>query len=704
MQKEKVSRKTSIKWKFFIFSLVFFLLILAGGGAAFFFSMQQIVRANAAGELSALLESKRITLEASVNAEIAIAIKMADSPLIQQYFLRPGDAGLEQLAFEEIAGYRRAFAGNTVFWANNIDKKFYSDDAYSYTVNPDDPADYWYNMTLYETSVFNFNINYNENLNKTMLWINAPVFVNGEPIGLLGTGIDLSAFIDSVYTGFDTNTVSLYLFNESGEITGAQDSSLIVNKELITSHLGSDGGRIADAAKAQSGGEAQTFGYGQTAAAVIPISQLNWYMAAITHFGPAQYFGSAMTGVFCAMLIVVLLVFIISNLFINSILKPMNYTMRILGEISTDWDLTRRLIVQNRDEIGDLAGFFNMTFEKMKELISGIKQHVGSLSNTGTELVTNMVETAAAINQITANIQNMKGQVANQSSGVTETGGAMGRIIESVNNLNEHITIQADSVSHSSTAIEEMLVNIHSVVETLVKNTASIDTLAESSGIGRNDLQTVSADIQEIAHESEGLLEINAVMENIASQTNLLSMNAAIEAAHAGEAGKGFAVVADEIRKLAESSSVQSKTISGILKKIKTSIDTITQSTGVVLKRFEAIEEEVKTVSDQESNIRAAMEEQEAGSQHILETLMQLRGATDQIKQESASVAEESRIVIRQSKDLGKLTYEVANGMDEMATGAEHINVAVTRVNEMSGDNKRDIDNLAGEISIFKVE
>ncbi|MDR3247547.1 MAG: methyl-accepting chemotaxis protein, partial [Treponema sp.] len=340
----------------------------------------------------------------------------------------------------------------------------------------------------------------------------------------------------------------------------------------------------------------------------------------------------------------------------------------------------------------------------MKDLIAAIKRRMVSLTDTGSELAANTVETAAAIKQITANIQNMKGQAINQSAGITETGGAIERIMLNVNALNGRIAVQADSVSQSSSAIEEMLANIHAVVETLVKNTASINTLAESSEISRSDLQKVSADIQEIEKESAGLLEINAVMKNIASQTNLLSMNAAIEAAHAGEAGKGFAVVADEIRKLAESSSEQSKTIGGILKIIKTSIDTITQSTAVVLERFETIEEEVKTVSNQENSIRSAMEEQEQGSQHILEAVTQLREITGEVQRESTAMTEESNMVIRQSKDLEKTAFEVANGMDEMATGAEQINTAVIRVNEISEENRGDIDVLAEELARFKVE
>ncbi|MCL2230521.1 MAG: methyl-accepting chemotaxis protein, partial [Treponema sp.] len=221
--------------------------------------------------------------------------------------------------------------------------------------------------------------------------------------------------------------------------------------------------------------------------------------------------------------------------------------------------------------------------------------------------------------------------------------------------------------------------------------------------IGRTGLQEVSNDIQEIARESEGLMEINSVMDNIASQTNLLSMNAAIEAAHAGEAGKGFAVVADEIRKLAENSGEQSKTIGTVLKKIKESIDKITLSTGNVLTKFEAIDSGVKTVSDHESNIRNAMEEQAQGSQQILEAITQLNGITQDVKSESTEMLEGSKEVIQESKNLEMVTQEITGGMNEMAAGTEQINNAINRVNEISANNRDSIETLVKEISRFKV-
>ncbi|GHV39173.1 methyl-accepting chemotaxis protein [Spirochaetia bacterium] len=387
-----------------------------------------------------------------------------------------------------------------------------------------------------------------------------------------------------------------------------------------------------------------------------------------------------------------------------AIKKPFARMMGTLKEIATDWDVTKQFEIRGKDEVGRLAEFLNLTFEKLKDLLSVIKHMTVSLSHTGTDLTSSVQQTASSVNQIMASIQSMKEQIHNQAGEVQKTGDAMERIMSQVDNLNGHITEQSQSVSQSSAAIEQMLANIHSVAETLSRNEANVVSLAESSETGRRDLETVSTNIQEIAHESEGLLEINSVMQNIASQTNLLSMNAAIEAAHAGEAGKGFAVVADEIRKLAENSAEQSKMVSTVLKKIASSIEMITKSTGIVINEFETIAAEIDTVSNQESAVRTAMEEQETGSRSILEEITRLRNITDQVKTASSQIAAEQDEMKRQGLKLGQITAEINSGMDEAAIGTELISTAAGRVNEISDTNRYNIDTLITEIAKFKVE
>ncbi|MDR1933121.1 MAG: methyl-accepting chemotaxis protein [Spirochaetales bacterium] len=402
-----------------------------------------------------------------------------------------------------------------------------------------------------------------------------------------------------------------------------------------------------------------------------------------------------------AVVLVAIIIFFVSA----GITKPIVNVAHTLKDISEgEGDLTKTVKINSKDEIGDMARYFNATLEKIKNLVIIIKNQAAALFNIGNELASNMTQTAAAVNEITTNIQSIKGRVINQSASVTETNATMEQITLNIDKLGGHVDRQSASVAQSSSAIEEMLANIHSVTQTLIKNADNVKELIDASEVGRTGLQEVSTDIQEIAQESEGLLEINAVMENIASQTNLLSMNAAIEAAHAGEAGKGFAVVADEIRKLAESSGEQSKTISAVLRKIKDCIDKITVSTGSVLNKFEAIDNEVRTVSNQETHIRNAMEEQSTGSRQILEAIGQLNEITQMVKSGSGEMLEGSREVIRESKNLELVTQEITSGMNEMSAGADEINVAINRVNEISGQNKENIDVLVKEVSKFKVE
>jgi len=391
--------------------------------------------------------------------------------------------------------------------------------------------------------------------------------------------------------------------------------------------------------------------------------------------------------------------------FMRMIFTPINNINVILKEISLgEGDLTKRINIHRNDEIQELATYFNMTLDKIRNLIVAIKGETANLHNVGGNLASNMQETAGAIHYIADHIEAIKQKITSQSASVSQTGATMNNVTANIDKLDKNVEAQTESVSKSSSAIEEMLASIESVTLTLGRNAKSVQELIKVSDHGRTSLQKVTQDIQDIANESEGLMQINSVMENISSQTNLLSMNAAIEAAHAGEAGKGFAVVAGEIRKLAESAAQQSKTISDVLKKIKNSIDTITGSTNTALDNFKVVDEQVRAVSQQETNIYTAMEEQGRGSKQIHEAISKLKDLTQMVKRGSTEMLEGSKEVIMESRNLEKVTVEISTGMNEIVNGAEKINSSVSQVEAISKTNKDSIDTLFSEVSKFKVD
>jgi len=319
--------------RFTLFSVALFLFVCIGGSAIFMFSIQNIVSENKGKELSQILALERIKLETSVNAEIAIALKLADSPLIRQYFAHPQDTALKKMAFDELASYRSAFENESIFWVNDIERIFYSDDNEPYSLNPENPDNYWYNMTLYETEAYNFNINYNPDLDVTNLWINAPVFDDKhKPLGIVGTGINLSTFIDTLYQNY-TGGAELYFFNSAGEITGARDIGLVAGKKDIEDVLGGVGFDIHAAAKDIKPGETLVYGVGSDKIAIGTIPVLNWYTITAARIGIKDY-DQTMIALFLVMLIVIAMILVIFNVFIAGFLKSLRKTMDSLDEAS----------------------------------------------------------------------------------------------------------------------------------------------------------------------------------------------------------------------------------------------------------------------------------------------------------------------------------------------------------------------------------
>ena len=324
------NKQPPVMRRFIIFSVALFLIISIAGSGFFVLSMRQIIRNNKGGELLQMLEIETIKLETLVNNEIVIALLLADSPLIKRYFADPvGSAELKNVVFDEIKAYRYSFESETIFWINDADKMFYSDDNEPFPLDTTRPENYWYPMTLFETEVYNFNINYNPDLNVTNLWVNAPVFdENRKPLGMLGTGINITSFIDSIYMNYE-GRADLYFFNSVGEITGAKNIELVTSKRNFTDEFGETGFDIFYKSKIPDSKKIQILDTPLGKVALGKVPSLEWHIFAVIPDSIEDY-NTPMTWLFIFVIAVIAIIFAIFNIFIAGLLRPLRKTMESL--------------------------------------------------------------------------------------------------------------------------------------------------------------------------------------------------------------------------------------------------------------------------------------------------------------------------------------------------------------------------------------
>ena len=417
--------------------------------------------------------------------------------------------------------------------------------------------------------------------------------------------------------------------------------------------------------------------------------------------GTVKTLRTSMIGIGVVILVLALgIVYLVAR----AMVKPIKIVVNALQNIAQgEGDLTVRLPVSGNDEITDMSEYFNETIAKIGKSIQSVGVNSNTMEEVGNELASNMTETASAVHQISANIDGVKQQAHTQAASVTETAATIEEIVRTIKQLNTSIETQAASVAQSSSSVEQMVANIASIGQTLDKTDEAIKKLTGATGDGKATLVTSNAVTQKIAEESGSLMEASSVIQHIASQTNLLAMNAAIEAAHAGEAGKGFAVVADEIRKLAEESSAQGKTITATLKTLGGEIETLSASSKTVEEKFNAIFNLAEQVKEMSARLTEAMREQENGSKEVLTAIKSINTVTVEVQAGSEKMLKGGESVAEEMQKLDALTRIITDSMNEMASGAVQISNAVQEVSEITQKNKRSIEALAEEVGKFKV-
>ncbi|MDR0670325.1 MAG: methyl-accepting chemotaxis protein, partial [Treponema sp.] len=338
------------------------------------------------------------------------------------------------------------------------------------------------------------------------------------------------------------------------------------------------------------------------------------------------------------------------------------------GLSSKQKDLTNRVSICSVDELGTIAGMINSFCENMQGGVRDIKNGEKELSGAGGRLEENASIMASSLGEVSVSTEQIRSSLEDQLRSASTSAAAVNQIARNIESLEGSIGTQAASMNAASAAVEEMLGNISSI-NTMTKKMVDQFTSLEEAAREGGRVQKESGDrIGEIVVQSQTLQGANKIISTIAAQTNLLAMNAAIEAAHAGNAGQGFAVVADEIRKLAENSSNESRNIGNELKQIVETINLVVKGANAATEAFAQVSARIADTQNLVSQVENAIQEQSAGTDQVLRSLKVMNDVTAEVKTGAREMSGGNESMLQELSYLRNSAQEISSRMDAISS------------------------------------
>ncbi|MDR0400123.1 MAG: methyl-accepting chemotaxis protein [Treponema sp.] len=366
-------------------------------------------------------------------------------------------------------------------------------------------------------------------------------------------------------------------------------------------------------------------------------------------------------------------------------------------------DLTRRVSICSVDELGTLAGMINSFCETMSLNIGEIKEEDEELAEAGGKLQDNAAAMASSLEQISGTAAQVRGKTEEQFRSVSASVAAVNQIIRNIESLESSINTQASSMGAASAAVEGMLGNIGSINIMTEKMVTQFKVLEEAAQEGGRIQKESGEKINDIVAQSQSLQRANKIIAAIAAQTNLLAMNAAIEAAHAGDAGQGFAVVADEIRKLAENSSRESHNISNELKQIVQTIDHIVKGAHATENAFSQVSVRIADTQNLVSQVEDAIRGQSEGTDQVMQSLKVMNDITAEVKLGAREMGQGSGALLREVDNLQGSAREISSRMEAVSEEIVKVSEGAQDVSGLARTNRTISEKIFVIVDGFKV-
>lgn len=523
---------------------------------------------------------------------------------------------------------------------------------------------------------------------------------DGSIKAVLATDLRLSALLTRLY-GMNLDGASIIMLDQNGKILAHSIRDLINTDASV--------GPFAEpvAAMLSKPSGLTGFSVGDTGYTMVwkAIEATGWIIGVWIDDAEAYAPLSAVRLEFMVLSLAALGVFIALALALASyITRRVRFVSDSLYEIAQgEGDLAVSVNDASKDELGTLAANFNRFVSTIRGLVVGAKRSAEETGTLTEDLASNTEEVSAAIAQINANLSSMERQVTTLTVGAERNAQSSSAIGERVADFDRRMDEQATIVRETGASIEQMGSSI-----------ALVARIGDEKRVTAEDLQSKARDGGERLEEMIGsfrngvlqrllsIREITDIIKGISSQINLLSMNAAIEAAHAGDAGRGFSVVADEIRKLAESSQESVKGIESTIRDIDLSADETSKAADGTASAFEAINASVAEFARAMEEIARITSELSIGSSTIRETAGRLRHITDEVKRGSADIKAELLGMNEGIAQVGGISRSVKDGIVEAVTGSQEIVLSSSRIGDVVSRLEASARRLGDELGRFR--